>query len=406
MKNNGTYNVICRIINKDKEEYVIFYTEDNEEQELYKYTFKTRNEATDYIKKNKKELDQYVTDLKEEKERLKKEQEEAERKAQEEKAAKKKKRKSKFLSFIAGVVATAVTLVGGHFIGVGISSAIKNSKNSNKPGTSQTVSTEPTITTEPTTTEPTVNISESYTTENIEKLVAEFTKMCSDKKISLTSEDLLKFTSILNIDMLVEQNPELANTLFSGKKFEEYLNDAAKTIGVTDMYNSNIWEVEKSTENFIWISNAIPANDPQKAKVELVEEYVKRIAKASAEENADEVNKITAEFINELTLSTGRLNALDDGVEFGIQTYFSLINTSIAKDYLNQENRDYFITRASAEQNVSNIKTVFERCNSNVAVKTTNNGNNYSMARPVKNPYKGKTLARTPSYIYNNTRRR
>ena len=273
---------------------------------------------------------------------------------------------------VVSIALIAVLLItGGIFVGRGIAKAIRN-KNSNKLSTSQTDSTSPN--------EPTIDISQDkedianydkiYSTENFESMVTDFVKPYVTNKLSLTTEDLLKFASIVNIDRLAEENPELAKELFSSQTAEEYLNDAAKAIGVTYMHNHLVWEKDKNTSKFIWLSNSIPEGDPQKEKMVELEGYVTRIANASAEENKEEVNRLTLELIESLTLPDRSLNALDDGVEFGAQLYFALINNSIARNYLNQEYRDYFTVISSAEQNVSNIFTVYNKCISNGKVRT------------------------------------
>lgn len=388
MKHRGIFQVL-----KKGDIYKIVYIEKGEEFVEYPNEFTRYDEGTSYVKEHKEELVQIITDKKEAEQRRKEKEEEerkareaAERAKREEKEKKKEERKRKreernekvkafwskgWVKFTAGFLIAVTLLTGGHFAGKGISNAIKN-RDSKKPTTSQTGSTNPT--------KPTIDISEDkeniviyeeiYNTENFEKMVAEFAKPYVVNKINLTTEDLLKFASIVNIDRLAEENPEFAKELFGSQTAEEYLNDAAKTIGTTYMYNHTMWEKEKNTNNFVWISNSIPEGDPQKEKMVELEGYVTKIAKASAEKNEEEVNKLTYELIESLTLPTGSLNALDDGVEFGAQIYFALINNSIARNYLNQEYRDYFDTRSSSEQNVSNIFTVYNKCINNGKVRT------------------------------------
>ena len=203
---------------------------------------------------------------------------------------------------------------------------------------------------------------EELTTEKFEELVANFAKSYVKNNVSLSTEDLTKFNAIMLIDRLAEENPELVQELFALQSEEEFLNDAGKVIGNTYMYNHGVWESEKSTENFIWISEGISDNDSQKVKMQEIENYVKRMAVAAADNNKEEVNKIAAEFIESLTSPTGSLNSLDDGIEFASQVYIAMINNSIGRNYLEQEYRDYFNVRSSAETNVSNIITVIRGC--------------------------------------------
>ena len=212
--------------------------------------------------------------------------------------------------------------------------------------------------------------SEELTTEKFEEIVANFAKPYVDNNLSLSVEDLTKFNTILLIDRLAEENPELVKQITSVQSEEEFLNDAAKTIGVTYMYNHTMWEANKNTDKFIWISNGIPENDPQREKMVLIEEYVKKIAVAAKAGNEELVNSIAGEFIEELTNPDGKLNALDDGIEFGSQVYIALINNSLGRNYLKQEYRDYFNVRSTSETNVSNIFALIRGCNTEIKIRT------------------------------------
>lgn len=370
----GVYSALLREIN-GKNKYVIVYVEKGVNRFLIKYNYDRYEEAIDFIKNNKEELDKTVEILKNEEARIAKQKaaedeekkKEAERNAEVDDENESRKKQQKFNGFVSGVLAAAITLVGGHFVAKGISSAINSNNN---PTTSTHGSLNPTDPTDSTI--PSKDVfdamngimtpEEMYSTENFEKLVAGFVKPYADNNLNLSTEDLTKFVAIVTIDKLAEENPKLAKELFSQQTAEEFLNDAAKTIGVTYMYNHNKWTEEGKTDNFIWISSALPDGDAQKANLQEMENYVKKISEAVAKDDIDEVNKITAEFIEQLTSPDGSLNSLDDGVEFAAQLYFALINNSIGRNYLNKENRDYFNTRASSEQNVSNIFTVYNNC--------------------------------------------
>lgn len=207
---------------------------------------------------------------------------------------------------------------------------------------------------------------EELSTENFEKLVAEFAKPYIENGINVTTEDITKFVSFVNIDKLAEENPELASELFGTQTREEYLNDAAKIIGMTYMYNHNIYEKEQSTENFIRISDAVYG--PQKEKLQLVEEYVTKVA--ASQGNSEEVNKIVSDFLLNLSDPTRELSYLDDGVGFGMQVDIALILNSIGGNDLNQENRDWLQELTSSEKYVSNIFTVYERCTTDANTRT------------------------------------
>lgn len=398
LKNNGTFSVVYR---KEIEKFVVVYNEKGILTPLNKYNFDLYDVAFDYVNTHTEELDKVITELKEveikkkeEEERKKREQEETERKKKEEaerkkqeKVDEKKKKKEQKLAaknkkkekrekkrnqrrkkvakiwkewkrFVAGLVTAAILLVGGHWAAFGISSAVKNNKTNNKEDSSMTSdsntnATNPTI-------EPTVNVDdeEVLTNEVYEEIVTNFTKQYVDRNVNVTTEDLVKFVSIANIDKLVEDNPELANELFSQKSKEEYLNDAAKVIGMTYTYNRQVFENEQSTENFIRVSDAI--SGAQKEAVKEIEEYVDKIA--LARNDAEEANRLISELIYKLGDPTSNLSYLDDGVGFAIQSNIELIRSYLAKDVISKENLDMLTTLTSSEEYVSNIFVVYDKC--------------------------------------------
>jgi len=298
-----------------------------------------------------------------------KKKEEKEKKKQEKKAEKEKNkelRKIKRNRFIAGVLATVIFLVGGHFLGVGISKL--NEKNDKKPGTSQG-------STEPTKEHPDSEISngidniinqdEGLNQENFEELAAGFAKTYSDKNVNVTTEDIIKFVSIVNIDSLVEENPELAKELFGTQTKEEYLQDAAKIIGMTYSYNYQIFEAEGTTENFIRISDSVYG--PQKEILKTIEGYVDAIA--LVRNDVEKANELITELIVRLGDPQSELSYLDNGVGFGMQVNIELIRSYLAKDVISKENFDMLSLLTSSEEYVSNIFTIYDGC-MNIYTKT------------------------------------
>ena len=170
------------------------------------------------------------------------------------------------------------------------------------------------------------------TTQEFETLAANFIKILQDKNINVTTADITKFVSIVNIDRLVEENKELANTLFASYTKEEYIQDSANIIGRTCQYNAKTFKSENSTENFVRISDSLYGE--QKEQLLIIESYVDRIAEVC--HDAEQVNTIVAELITRL--STGDLQNLDYGVQFAMQVSIETIRSYIAKDVLTEEN--------------------------------------------------------------------
>lgn len=367
LKNKGQFTVLYHDF---AEKYIIAYNERGIVTELENHIFNDYDVAVDYITDNICELDNEITELKEaEQRRLEEEEaerarlEEEERIKQEEKAKKKKQFAYNSKRFIAGFLAAVITLVGGHFVGKGISTSIKENKDNTS--TSQDVKDEPNKDIVKNDITNIIEKDEELNTENFLELTANFSKQYVDNNVNVTTEDLAKFVSIVNIDKLVEENQEFAKELFGTQAKEEYLGDAAKVIGVTYTYNRNIFEKEQSTKNFIRISDSVYGE--QKELLEEIESYVDSIAENK--DNAPEVNRLINELLQKMGDPTSELSYLDDGVGFGMQVYVELIRSYLAKDVISKENFDMLTILTSSEKYISNIFTTYDGC-VNVDTKT------------------------------------
>ena len=378
-KSKGTYTVLKR-----KNKFVISYIEDAKILYLDKYEFDDLDEAQKYLNNNKAEIILCVAKIKEEEEKriaeeeaARKAKEEEKKKKQEERAKKRAIRKEKskvffangFVRFVSGFLAAVIALVGGHYLAW----LLRRGKTElpSKPEYSYEETydpsddeyLEPAITYEATD-EISNDISniaskdESLSQENFQNLVSDFAQEFVDNKVNITTEDLVKFVSIVNIEELKEENPELASQLFGTQTKEVYLSDAGKVIGMTYTYNRNVFEKEQSTDNFIRISDSVYGE--QKEKLQIIEGYVDKIAKVRY--NAEEVNVLVSQLLNELGNPTSMISYLDCGVGFGMQVSIELIRSYLAKDTLNKENSDMLTAFTSAEDYVSNIFTIYDGC--------------------------------------------
>lgn len=375
LKNKGSYTVVYV---EEKGKYIITYNERGIVTTFDELEFDDYDIAKNYLEAHKQELDDKITNIKEEEQRRieeeleRKRQEEEERKRQEEekrikKEEKKKKREERkqkikdfwskgWVKFTSGFIAGVLVLTGALGLYKGITSAVKDDKeitssDNGKDDDDLALDFSDDI-------DNIVEKDEELSTENFEKLVAEFSKPYLDKNINVTTEDLLKFVSIVNIDKLAEENPEFASNLFGTQTKEEYLSDAAKVIGMTYTYNRNVFEVEQSTENFIRISDAVYG--PQKEVLQQVESYVDKIAEARYD--SEKTNELITELLQKLGDPTSELSYLDNGVGFGMQVNIELIRSYLAKDIISKENLDMLTILTSSEEYVSNIFTVYDKC--------------------------------------------
>ena len=208
---------------------------------------------------------------------------------------------------------------------------------------------------------------EGLTTERFEDLVANFMNKYNDVyEQKVNTNDVTKFATITNIDVLCEDNPELIGTVANGATREEFLNDGAKIIGATVMYDFSKWDSTNSTKEFVKVSELVYGE--QKEKMLKIEEYVDRIADAANQDDAVLVNSIVREFL--IDMNSGSLSKLDDGVGFAAQVNIALIADVIARNYLDQQNFDMLQVLKTSEKYISNIFTEYERCTGDVKTYT------------------------------------
>lgn len=371
MKNKGIFQVL-----KKGDKYKIVYIEKGEVFYIFPSDFNRYDEAMDYKKNNKEELDNLVTQKKEA-EQKKREKEEEERKAKEaaekakkeEKEKKKEERKEKaksfwknaWVRFISGFLAAVIFLTGGHFAGKGISNALKN-KGSKNPSTSQTTSTgnnqgQSKYTYNYSGNVVTVNNEEykELTTEEFENLTSLKIKELSDKGININSEDIIKYMMIVNCDKLAQDNRSLIDQILGEQDSNEVQQDAYKVISAMVMYNYNVWYTEGSTKNFIRVSDTI-FDESAKNKAIEIERRVDEIALSV--NDVEKMNVLVNDLLKDMLDPTNELYSLESGVGFVLQVVLEPIRGLYGMDLnennlLNETNMDlikYFVPYAGDEQ--------------------------------------------------------
>lgn len=271
MKNKGKYVVLSTVVNNDVS-YVIVYIENGKERFLDNYSFADHAEAEEFIKNNKKELDDCVTNLKEEEKRLAEEerqrriqQEEEERRIRLEQEKKRRKKAYDTKRFIAGFMAGVVTLVGGHFAGNGISNVIKNNSG-NSVSTSTEVDSDDVVEkefinyleTKKMLTDEKKN--EGLTVTQINELIKEFKEELNLKADEYYKQELYK--EVVDIDKFLELSDEeqlsyILNTLrnngflFNGSKYAYNYDENAVIVDDTEYVELTTERFEELTANVI-----------------------------------------------------------------------------------------------------------------------------------------------------------
>lgn len=231
----------------------------------------------------------------------------------------------------------------------------KNPTNPTNPTdpTTSTTPTNPTTPTEPT--NPGEEIEEGLTTEKFETITANIIKVLQDNNINVTTEEVTKFVSIVNIDRLVTENPELAQELFKNDTIEQYLRDADNVSVRIIMHNAQVFENEKSTENFIRISELLEGESKQ--QLQIIESYADRIAEVY--QDAEKVNALVTELSVRLLVED--LQNLDYGVQYGMQVSIEVIRSYMVKDLLTEETVKVLETLTSLD--VTPIMNIYNQVN-------------------------------------------
>lgn len=242
----------------------------------------------------------------------------------------------------------------------------KNDVNTNtKPTTSQV------------TTNPNVNKPEEYSRELLDERVEQFVNDAGNNGIELTEEEAREFTGFMNIDTIINEDPELAKELFGDKSAEEVLSDAGHTIGkfMTSSFTSNY----KKPMN---LSNLVVGNDHDKAILAKLEAYRDELTAMRAEqvgehatgfatkEEQDRFNAIIDEVLNFYSMSangltinsqTGLIQNMGDGNRFAMV----LVMNEIAlgnKNLLTKEQYQAFQELMKNEPVVANLITMIDGC--------------------------------------------
>lgn len=369
MKNEGRFEIL-----KKRKEYVIVYIEKGEQLDLCqfdsKYSFDSYEDAVDYVKNNKTELDKLITEYKEHL-RIK----------EENKKARSEKRRGFWYSskgIVASIVATAILLTGGHFAGIGISKSVEKNK---KTSTSQSSEDDALKTgntvlqnsqdDEVKTSEETVKYTYNYdknvvcivdkenyvelTTEGFERITALKIKELSDKSITLNSEDVIKYMMIANCDKLAQDNKDLIAEIMGEQTSDEIQQDANKFVGAVVMYNYNTWYSEGNTKNFIKASDTI-FDEEARNKVIEIEKRVDEIALSTADNV--KFNQLVNDLLKDMLDPTNELSYLESGVGYALQIVLEPIRGlygmdlygNVTLDETNASLIKYFVPYAGDEE--------------------------------------------------------
>lgn len=261
-------------------------------------------------------------------------------------------------SFVKGLVigATAVALIVGGYkllketkIG-----NIKSDDLDNKNNTQSTAKTQPTET---------QKVEDPMNAKKLEDLTANFTKSLKDKNINVNSEDVLKLVTIINIDRMSEECPELVTEIIGTQTKEEFMSGAFRVIGTIMDYNRIVYEKEGKTDNIIRLSNAV-YGESNIEHLKFFEAYVDQIS--AAKNKPEEQERLVAEFIVALYEPTRKLENVKDGIGLAsivavdaMANHVTFVNGTCQ---ISDELRGKLINYTTAELYISNIFFKMNKC--------------------------------------------
>lgn len=218
---------------------------------------------------------------------------------------------------------------------------------------------------------------EKYSRELLVKRIDEFTKTAEQNGIALSNQEVRNLATLMNIDKIVNEDPDLAKELFDGKNAQDVLSNVGHTIG--KLMTSSMTNNYKKTMN---LSTLVVGNDYDKAILAKLESYRDELTKMRAEEvgehrvefatkeEEERFSKIITDVLNfysmtadglEIEGKSAVIQPMGDGNRFAMV----LVMNEIAlgnKNLLTDEQYKAFEKLTSNEPVVANLHRIIEGC--------------------------------------------
>lgn len=218
---------------------------------------------------------------------------------------------------------------------------------------------------------------EEYSRELLIQRIDSFTQVAEQKGIDLSKQEVRDLATLMNIDKIVSEDPELAKELFDGKNAQDVLSNAGHIIGklMTSSFTGNYTK----TMN---LSSLVVGNDYDKAILAQLESYRDELTAMRAEEpgehrvefatkeEEERFNQIITDVLNFYSMTTDGLeiageNAVIQPMGDGNRFAMVLVMNEIAlgnRNLLTDEQYKAFEQLMSNEPAVSNIHRIIEGC--------------------------------------------
>ena len=217
---------------------------------------------------------------------------------------------------------------------------------------------------------------EELTTEKFEELTANTMTELKMSGVQVSSEDVIKYVMVRNIDKLRQDNNELITEIIGTQDPDEVFADADQVIDAIMTYNLLYFDAHQDTKGFISASLGV-FDEVQRNRVLEIEKRVYEIG-ANLKDN-DKVNELTYALLKDMINPTKEISELEDGVSYGVQwiDMYMVRSTFGTNRYgeLNEQNAElakYFVSfagdgeeyenNAIVNGNVRNIRTLLLEC--------------------------------------------
>ncbi len=219
---------------------------------------------------------------------------------------------------------------------------------------------------------------EEYSRELLNTRIKDFTKEANEKGITVKEEEVRDFAAFINIDRIINEDPELAKELYDGKNAQDVLSNAGHMIGVlmTNSHKGNY----KTPMN---LSKLVVGSNYDKQIMEKLENYRDELTTMRAEEDgmhraSFETEEETARF-NEIITDTldfysmsangletefdsnSVIQKMGDGSRFSTVLVMNEINIG-NNNLLSKEQTKAFNELMSNEPVVANLQNMIEGC--------------------------------------------
>lgn len=219
---------------------------------------------------------------------------------------------------------------------------------------------------------------EEYNRDLLNTRIKEFTKKANERGVSVKEEEIRDFAAFINIDRIINEDPELAKELFDGKNAQDVLSNAGHMIGMF-MTNSHKTNYKKPMN----LSELVVGSNYDKQILEKLESHRDELTSMRVEEDGmhranfeteaedAKFNEIITDTLNFYSMTADGLETkfdnnsviqkMGDGSRFATVLVMNEINIG-NNNLLSKDQTKAFNELMSNEAVVANLQNMIEGC--------------------------------------------